>query len=64
MDYGAKVGKTIIFAKSHRHAEKIYEAFNTHLRNAGIKVETGEFGAMMNVEINNDGPVTLIIDSK
>ena len=46
------------------HAEKIYEAFNTHLRNAGIKVETGEFGAMMNVEINNDGPVTLIIDSK
>ncbi len=46
------------------HAEKIYEAFNNHLRNAGIKVETGEFGAMMNVEINNDGPVTLIIDSK
>ena len=28
VDYGAKVGKTIIFAKSHKHAEKIYEVFN------------------------------------
>ena len=28
VDYGAKVGKTIIFAKNHRHAEKIYEVFN------------------------------------
>ena len=31
---------------------------------SGIKVKTGEFGAMMNVALFNDGPVTLIIDSK
>ncbi len=30
LDYGAKIGKTIIFAKNHEHAEKIFEVFNTH----------------------------------
>ena len=28
VDYGEKLGKTIIFAKNHQHAEKIYEVFN------------------------------------
>ncbi|WP_079509871.1 D-aminoacyl-tRNA deacylase [Mesobacillus jeotgali] len=46
------------------HAEKIYEAFNRILAEKGIKVETGLFGAMMDVQLTNDGPVTLIIDSK
>ncbi|CAM3819646.1 D-aminoacyl-tRNA deacylase [Mesobacillus zeae] len=46
------------------HAEKIYEAFNTALRDKEINVETGEFGAMMDVQLVNDGPVTLIIESK
>jgi D-aminoacyl-tRNA deacylase len=46
------------------HATEIYEAFNTSLRDKGVKVETGEFGAMMDVQLTNDGPVTLIIDSK
>jgi D-aminoacyl-tRNA deacylase len=46
------------------HALKIYEAFNRFLRDKGIKVETGVFGAMMDVQLSNDGPVTLIIDSK
>jgi D-aminoacyl-tRNA deacylase len=45
-------------------AEKIYEAFNRLLSEKGIKVETGKFGAMMDVQLTNDGPVTLIIDSK
>ncbi|MFQ5754435.1 MAG: D-aminoacyl-tRNA deacylase, partial [bacterium] len=34
------------------------------LKKLGIKVEAGLFGAMMQVEIHNDGPVTLIIESK
>lgn len=46
------------------HAAAIYEAFNTFLREKGLKVETGVFGAMMDVSLINDGPVTLIIDSK
>ncbi|MFC5713519.1 D-aminoacyl-tRNA deacylase [Thalassorhabdus alkalitolerans] len=45
------------------HAVTIYEHFNDSLREKGIKVETGEFGAMMDVELNNDGPVTLIIEN-
>lgn len=46
------------------HALKIYEQFNSYLREQGIKVETGEFGAMMDVQLINDGPVTLILTSK
>lgn len=46
------------------HAETVYEAFNTYLAEKGIKVEKGVFGAMMDVQLTNDGPVTLIIDSK
>ena len=46
------------------HAISIYEAFNRFLSEKGIKVETGVFGAMMDVELTTDGPVTLIIDSK
>jgi D-aminoacyl-tRNA deacylase len=46
------------------HALAIYEAFNQLLREKGVKVETGEFGAMMDVELTNDGPVTLILESK
>ncbi|MCM3587705.1 D-aminoacyl-tRNA deacylase [Mesobacillus maritimus] len=44
-------------------ANVLYEAFNSQLRTKGIKVETGVFGAMMDVQLTNDGPVTLIIDS-
>lgn len=46
------------------HAETIYEAFNKELRGKGIVVETGRFGAMMDVDFVNDGPVTLIVESK
>lgn len=46
------------------HAEEIYEGFNRILREKGIKVETGKFGAMMDVQLTNDGPVTLILESK
>ncbi|BBW95464.1 D-aminoacyl-tRNA deacylase [Geobacillus sp. FSL W8-0032] len=45
------------------HALPLYEAFNAFLREKGVHVETGMFGAMMGVSLINDGPVTLIIDS-
>lgn len=46
------------------HAVTMYEYFNGKLRSLGIHVETGVFGAMMDVTFTNDGPVTLILDSK
>jgi len=40
----------------------LYQRFCTELRGRGLRVETGEFGAMMQVELVNDGPVTLILE--
>jgi D-tyrosyl-tRNA(Tyr) deacylase len=40
----------------------LYEAFLQSLRGKGIRVESGEFGADMLVEIHNDGPVTLFLE--
>lgn len=45
-------------------AIKIYDAFNEFLKEKGVHVETGRFGAMMDVALVNDGPVTLIVESK
>jgi D-tyrosyl-tRNA(Tyr) deacylase len=45
-------------------AEELYEYFVQTLKNKNINVETGIFGAMMEVSIINDGPVTFVIDSK
>jgi D-tyrosyl-tRNA(Tyr) deacylase len=45
-------------------AEPLYERFNDLLREQGLDVQTGKFGAMMDVELVNWGPVTLVIDSK
>lgn len=42
----------------------LYEAFNEGLRQVGIPVETGEFGAYMDVALINDGPVTIIFDTR
>lgn len=41
----------------------LYESFVQSLRNLGIRTETGRFRAMMDVELVNDGPVTLLLDS-
>ena len=43
-------------------AEPLYERFVALLRERGLRVETGEFGAMMDVELVNDGPVTLLLE--
>jgi D-tyrosyl-tRNA(Tyr) deacylase len=42
----------------------LYEAFINAVKAQGVAVATGRFGAMMQVELVNDGPVTLIVDSK
>ncbi|MDR6122238.1 D-tyrosyl-tRNA(Tyr) deacylase [Bacillus sp. SLBN-46] len=51
-------------AAKPEQAVELYQAFNNLLREKGIHVETGVFGAMMDVELVNDGPVTLIVESK
>jgi len=45
-------------------AESLYEAFNRALGAVGVPVQTGQFRAEMVVEIHNDGPVTLILDTR
>ncbi len=45
-------------------AEKLYNLFVDGLKKSGLKVETGIFGAMMEVSINNDGPVTLLLEKE
>ncbi|ACL02511.1 D-tyrosyl-tRNA(Tyr) deacylase [Desulfatibacillum aliphaticivorans] len=45
-------------------AEKLYEEFVNVVDLLGIKTETGKFGAMMDVSLVNQGPVTLIVESK
>ena len=45
-------------------AEPLYESFCDALRGLGVPVETGVFGARMAVSLVNDGPVTLLVDSR
>ncbi len=49
-------------AASPERAEGLYELFLDVLRAEGVPVESGRFAAMMDVELVNDGPVTLILD--
>jgi D-tyrosyl-tRNA(Tyr) deacylase len=49
-------------AASPAQAEVLYDEFVALLRASGLRVETGKFGAMMQVDIHNDGPVTLILE--
>ena len=45
-------------------ARRLYEHFLSLARIRGVKVEKGEFGATMEVDLVNDGPVTIILDSR
>ncbi len=51
-------------AADPKTAEEYYENFVEQIRGQGFRVETGKFAAMMDVDLVNDGPVTLILDSK
>jgi D-tyrosyl-tRNA(Tyr) deacylase len=53
---------SFIDAARPEHAIPLYERFIALLRAGGTPVETGEFGAMMDVELVNDGPVTLWLE--
>jgi D-aminoacyl-tRNA deacylase len=44
-------------------AEPLYERFCKALRDLGVPVETGVFGARMQVELSNDGPVTIVVNA-
>ncbi len=55
---------SFVQAAKPEKADALYEELNTNLRNEGFKVETGVFGADMDVSLVNDGPVTILIDSK
>lgn len=54
---------SFVDAAAPAQAEPLYEAFVAALRALGIPVETGVFGAEMRVDIQNDGPVTLMLEA-
>jgi D-tyrosyl-tRNA(Tyr) deacylase len=63
--YGdARKGRRPSFTQAARpeHAEPLFDHFVASLQRTGLDVSTGVFGAMMDVEIHNDGPVTLILE--
>lgn len=55
---------SFISAARPETAEPLWQAFNEALRSHGLVVETGIFGAMMDVQLVNDGPVTILVESK
>ena len=50
-------------AAAPEKGKELYQYFIDKIEEASINVESGEFGAMMNVELVNDGPVTFVLDS-
>ena len=54
---------SFVAAAPPEQAKKLYEEFSEALRTLGIEVATGIFGAMMSVELVNEGPVTILLDS-
>ena len=50
-------------AAAPEHARKLYEYFVERIRAAGLPCQTGRFQEMMEVELVNDGPVTILLDS-
>ncbi len=55
---------SFIEAAPPAQAEELFEYFVEQVRATGLKVETGRFQQYMQVEIHNDGPVTILLDSK
>src|ERR1700683_743548 len=55
---------SFIKAAAPDDAKKLYQHFLSLVRIGGVKVETGEFGATMAVSLVNDGPVTIVLDSR
>ncbi len=54
---------SFIRAATPEKGEQLYNEFINHLSQKGIHVESGSFGAMMDVKLTNDGPVTFVLDT-
>jgi len=54
---------SLLGAGDPERAQELYEAFVARFRERGIPTQTGSFGAVMRVGIENDGPVTLVLSS-
>ena len=54
---------SLLKAGDPQRAEQLYEVFVDRFRERGIDTQTGSFGAVMRVSIENDGPVTLVLSS-
>ena len=54
---------SFVAAAPSEQAKKCYEAFAESLRKLGVNIATGVFGAVMSVELVNEGPVTILLDS-
>jgi len=54
---------SFVAAAPSEQAKNLYEEFAEALRSLGVTVATGVFGAMMSVELVNEGPVTILLDS-
>jgi D-tyrosyl-tRNA(Tyr) deacylase len=61
-----KKGNRPSFIKAAKpdYADKLYQDFAIEIRKHNISVETGVFGAFMEIELINDGPVTILLDSR
>lgn len=55
---------SFVAAAREEQAKPLYERVGVLLKREGLQVEYGEFGAMMEVELVNDGPVTILLDTK
>jgi len=55
---------SFVAAAPQEQARKLYEEFSEALRRLGVTVTSGVFGAMMSVELVNEGPVTILLDSE
>ena len=55
---------SFIKAATPDDGNRLYEYFMSEMKKGGVPIESGEFGAMMNVELVNDGPVTFVLNSK
>ncbi|MGB6011795.1 MAG: D-aminoacyl-tRNA deacylase [Desulfobacterales bacterium] len=55
---------SFVQAAAPDHATELYQIFVEQVRQKGVTVKTGRFRAMMDVSLINDGPVTLIVDSR
>lgn len=54
---------SFIEAAKHEHAKPLYEYFINECRKENLNVQTGEFGADMQIELINDGPVTILLEN-